>query len=215
MGEGVSERIEETGLVKYDAMQRAIIAAHAVDEAKQIRDKMQALEKYAQQARNVDAERRAADIRIRAELKTGELLKAAEKAKRGPSKKNGQGSQRERSDAQTLKELSISETQSSRWQRLAENPKAVERYLRQTANDGGIPNTAGALEAAKPSAPTRQPAFPFSREALWYVSRLQDLAESDMTPEQVAAGCDADLAAKARRHLDALLPTLKRLRESL
>lgn len=106
-----------------------------------------ALEKYAQQARNFEAEKRAASIRIRAELKTGEILRAQEKAQRGPAKK---GSQRERPNdsPKTLKQLGISETQSSRWQTLAENPKAVEKYLR---DEPDVPTTTGALAASQQS----------------------------------------------------------------
>jgi hypothetical protein len=47
-----------TVLVKYDAMCRAIEAAHEVDEVKDIRNKAIA-EHYARQALNIDAERTA------------------------------------------------------------------------------------------------------------------------------------------------------------
>lgn len=42
--------------------------------------------------------------------------------------------------AKTIKELGLSASQSSRWQQLAENPKAVERYLR---DEEDVPTTAG------------------------------------------------------------------------
>jgi len=58
-------------------MLHAIAECHAIDEIKDIRDETRALELYAQQARNIEAEKRAAEIRTRAERKTGSLLQAA------------------------------------------------------------------------------------------------------------------------------------------
>ena len=49
-------------LVRYDAMCSAIAAAYEVDEVKDIRDKAIALEVYARQARNTEAERQACEI---------------------------------------------------------------------------------------------------------------------------------------------------------
>jgi hypothetical protein len=60
-----------TALVKYDAMCRAIDHAYQVDEVKDIRDKALAFEAYARQAHNIEAERQACDIRIRAEKRGG------------------------------------------------------------------------------------------------------------------------------------------------
>jgi hypothetical protein len=65
-----------TQLVRYDAMCHAIAEAYAIDEVKDIRDKAIALEQYARQARNIEAERKAAEIRLRAERKCGELSAA-------------------------------------------------------------------------------------------------------------------------------------------
>ena len=62
-------------LALYDRMCTAIAECHRVDEVKDLRDKAMALEIYAKQAKNTDAERRACEIRLRAERRTGELLK--------------------------------------------------------------------------------------------------------------------------------------------
>ena len=75
-----------TQLVRYDAMCRAIAEAHAVDEVKDIRDKARAIEMYARQAQNTEAEERAREIRLRAERKCGQMLadlKAAGKMAKG------------------------------------------------------------------------------------------------------------------------------------
>src|SRR5215813_11607237 len=101
-------------LVRYDAMCRAIDAAHKVDEVKDIRDKAIALEHYARQALNTDAERRAAEIRLRAERKAGQLLtkmkESGERADKGQPKVT--------STETTLNDLGITRDQSSQWQRL-------------------------------------------------------------------------------------------------
>jgi hypothetical protein len=54
---------------------RAIAEAHAVDEVKDIRDKALAIQMYARQAQNTEAERQACDIRLRAERRCGELTR--------------------------------------------------------------------------------------------------------------------------------------------
>jgi len=60
--------IDGTGyLVRYDAMVSAIVACHEVDELKHLHDKALALELYAKQAKNLEAERQARDVRLRAE----------------------------------------------------------------------------------------------------------------------------------------------------
>src|SRR5690348_9102530 len=75
-------------LIRYDAMCRAIADAYEADEVKQIRDKPRAIEMYARQARNVEAERRACEIRLRAERRCGQLLREMQKAKAGRPPEN-------------------------------------------------------------------------------------------------------------------------------
>ena len=60
-------------------MCREIEAAHTIDEVKNIRDKALALEVYARQALNRDAEDRCRQIRERAERECGKRLKQRQK----------------------------------------------------------------------------------------------------------------------------------------
>src|SRR5215471_20147278 len=77
----VADRGEmSTELVHYDAAMRELAIAHKLDEVKDVRDKALALEIYARQANNLEAEDRCKEIRIRAERKWGQLYKAGEKA---------------------------------------------------------------------------------------------------------------------------------------
>jgi site-specific DNA-methyltransferase (adenine-specific) len=108
-----------TKLVAYDAMVRAIAKAEKVDEVKDIRDKAQALEAYARQARDNEALNRAVRIRIRAE-RAGQLLAQMkgrdELAKQGGDRKSNLTD----SSLIVLDDLGISYYQASRWQKLAE-----------------------------------------------------------------------------------------------
>lgn len=63
-----------TALVKYDAACQAIAAAKTTDEAKDIRDKSDAMRAYARQAKNRQLEVDAAEIRMRAEIRLGEII---------------------------------------------------------------------------------------------------------------------------------------------
>lgn len=105
---------ETPGLVKYDAACQAIAAAKSVDEAKELHDKAEAIRAYARQAKNKTLELDAAEIRIRAERRLGELLEPS-KEKRGGSK----------SRKGTLKVTGISKRTSARAQKLAAVPAEV------------------------------------------------------------------------------------------
>jgi hypothetical protein len=64
-------RVMTVALLHYDAMCREIAEAHRMDEVKDISDKALALEIYARQALNTEAEDRCREIRQRAERKWG------------------------------------------------------------------------------------------------------------------------------------------------
>src|SRR5262250_1841841 len=61
-------------LARYDAVCRAIAEIHTIDELLDIKNKYVAIQAYAHQARNFEMEHMAAEIRVRAEFKAGELL---------------------------------------------------------------------------------------------------------------------------------------------
>lgn len=80
-----------TELARYEAAERAIAAAEAVDEVLEIRSQAEAWRAYAKQAKNRDLEIKAARIRFRAERRLGEMLaqaKATGQISRGQPPKN-------------------------------------------------------------------------------------------------------------------------------
>ena len=64
------------GLALYDTACKALAEAKAVDEVQSIRAEAEAVRAYAKQAKNRQMELDAAEIRIRAERRLGELMKA-------------------------------------------------------------------------------------------------------------------------------------------
>jgi N6-adenosine-specific RNA methylase IME4 len=108
-------------LIRYDAMCRAIVEAHRVDEVKDIRDRAAALELYARQAQNEEAERRCREIRERAERRWGELYAGSAKAQ--GTRGLGAHAERVPNDARSLAEMGVSFRDSVNWQARAAIPR--------------------------------------------------------------------------------------------
>ena len=136
-----------TQLIKYDEARRALAAAHTVDEVKNIRDKAEALRAYARQAGDVDMVNWAAEIKIRAERKAGELLKEMPKHNGDPSSH----------DVRRLTDLGITHMQSSRWQRVADVPEPeFEAHIENTKAERKELTSAAIRKLAKQSKPRQK-----------------------------------------------------------
>lgn len=196
---------ESTELVAYDAMCSAIAECIRVDEVKEIHDKALALEMYSRLARNVDNERNAALIRLRAERKAGQLLRATEKAKGGGRQphrsRDGMGETPAAETPATLADLGISNNQSARWQKLGAVPeKKFEAALAQP----GVPTTHGILAQTEPPPPRD----PMLDEALWFWGRLRDLERRGVLDHDPAALRSALMDDSMRTELDGLAPRI-------
>jgi protein gp37 len=141
-------------LVQLEAACRFLAEAKSVDEVADLRDKAQAMAAYyRQRSYGLEAMNDAAEIKLRAERRLGELL--AETVRPGnPQLSNG-------STIGRLPE-GVSRDNSSRWQRMAQVPApAFERYVAEVRAAGQELTTAGVLNLHR----LLKPAGPAAAEA--------------------------------------------------
>jgi N6-adenosine-specific RNA methylase IME4 len=119
-----------TNLIRYDAACKALAAAKRVDDAKNIKDKAEALRAYARQAKNPQLEADAWEIRKRAEDKLGELSAALDKAERARTDlRPVKGKQ---TKMQALKAAGISTSAANRYEQFNRLPtREKERRITQ------------------------------------------------------------------------------------
>lgn len=184
---------QDVTLPRYEEMCRAIAEAYETDEVKGIRDKAMALEAYFRQAKNTEAERRACEIRLRAERKAGALLSEMEKSKGGRPQKtpdNPVGSSEYR-DA--VRSTGINEKTAERWQQLAQVP---DHEFEAALAAPKKPTTTGILAEAKPKQE------PMNAQALWLWGRLRDFERDGLlheTPDEVLHHMTDAMQADVRR----------------
>jgi N6-adenosine-specific RNA methylase IME4 len=128
------------GVMKYDIAAGALTEARTLDEVKAVTDKATAIKEYARRAKNRQLEIDAAEIRIRAERRYGELLAEIKQTTglnagsrgqlRGRSASGGFSTTPPEDRRPTLADLGADKKLSARSQRLAEvPPKAFERAV--------------------------------------------------------------------------------------
>jgi hypothetical protein len=136
-------------LVRYDAARKALAAAHRVDEVKHIHDKATALLAYAKQAGDFELQNKAAEIRLFAERRAGELLSDMHATGQRQAKERGRPTKV--SSPTTLPKLGITRDQSSKWQRMAKliDDATFEKALVQVKEKYGELTTAAVLREIK------------------------------------------------------------------
>lgn len=108
-------------LIRYEAARTALAECQAVDEVKDIRDKALAMEAYARQAKDTNLMQMAAEIKVRAERRLGEMLREQkETVGLNPGGRPAETPRDER--GVSLADIGISYDLSSRSQQLAAMP---------------------------------------------------------------------------------------------
>jgi|LakMenEpi03Aug12_release.lakeMendotaPanAssembly.Ray.scaffolds.fasta_scaffold258258_2 N6-adenosine-specific RNA methylase IME4 len=142
-----------TTLARISEAHKALTAAKTLDDVLQIRDQAEALRVYIKAASDsLDAANMAAEIKLRAERKAGQMLTAMEKPKGGRPSKTADILSGV-SATKSLDDLGVTEKQSSRWQREAMVPEeAFVEYMTSCVQRGSEITQAGLLKIAAKSA---------------------------------------------------------------
>ena len=224
---------QELGLARYDAMCSAIAACYSVDEVKELRDRAKAFEVYAKQAQNTEAERKAAEIRIRAERRAGQLLKEMKENGQRAAQKDGPSCRVARQDKPAapvvtakatassaapskpspppakLSDLGITRDQSSKWQQLAAVPE--HEFEEAISGDGPKPSTEGIILANRLK---DNPQPPMDSDALWLWGRIRDFERGTILtrdPKKLLAAMTDSMRDDVARIFPRLLTWLQRI----
>jgi hypothetical protein len=139
-------RGESPVLARLESACRALAEAKTVRQVKDIRDKAQAIGQYLKQQKYcLDAQNDAAELKIRAERKLGELLA------RTPLHQGGRPAKNQCHDGNgfRLRELGVGPHDSERWQHIASVPeRELEDHVRETRAVQRELTTAGVLRLA-------------------------------------------------------------------
>ena len=160
-------------LALLDRAQQAIAKAESVDEVKDIRDKAEAARKYAESASlGLEAQNYAAEVKLRAERKAGELISQL-------SLHGGDRRSKESDERVKLEDLGISKDQSARWQLIARVPgKAFELHISSAKESAVELTTTSMVKLARQLSP-RKAAKPKTVEGGEIVADLAELQEGD------------------------------------
>lgn len=179
----------------FDSAERALMEAHTLAEVVEVRDQAEAIRLLvSRQRRGLEWQNRAAEIKMRAERKAGELLS---EVPRDPGGRPAQNSNHDGGSFQgAIDEAGIPETTARRWQKVAEVPEEeFEEYV--SAHEEEI-TTAGLLRKAHVSHN--------SGENEWYtppeiIEMARDVMGSiDLDP---ASSLKANEAVQAKAFFDA------------
>lgn len=140
--------MEHQSIVKLDQASRMLAEIHSVDDARGIVDLAEAARVYARQVGlGLEAQNHAAEVKLRAQRRGGEILQQMEK--NGGAKVPRATSSQAASALPKIEDLGITYSDSSRWQNIAKMPaEKFEEFITETKESGGEITTAAALKIA-------------------------------------------------------------------
>lgn len=142
----------ETQLVHFDAAKRELALASSLDEIKLVRDKAEALRQYIrQQGASLEMQNQAAEIKIRAERRAGEMLGEMDLAAGGEYYHNEPTGNIVLPVplSPKLEELGITKIQSHRWQSETSVPEEIlEQHIAEVKSKGEELTSIGVIRLA-------------------------------------------------------------------
>ena len=115
-------------LTNYEEARKALALCASIDEAKDISDKSEALRAYAKMSKDTELEVYASTIKMRAQVKLGELIAAIPKA--APFHRSDAGTM---TKTEALTEAGISKTTAHAYEQAAKVPESViESYITES-----------------------------------------------------------------------------------
>ena len=141
------EEVPISSIEKLTIARQMLGEAKTMDDILHIRDIAEAARVYAKAAKlGLENQNEAAEVKIRAERKAGEMLAQMPKAEGAAV----EGWKTRSQDVTTLADLGIEKMQSSRWQQIASLPEKVfEEFITETKEDGGELTSSSMVRMAK------------------------------------------------------------------
>ena len=168
--------MSDAALVQLTRAQQALAECKTAMDAKSIADQAEALRVWAERAHaSIDTVNRAVEVKIHAERRMGELLKAMPKAtgaRMAGKNESGVSVVVQPDRRETLREMGISKDESSRAQKLAALPaEEVAERIALAKADGGRLSTAKVLDLC-PAAKRAAEEAEADSENLWKLKSL-------------------------------------------
>lgn len=140
-------------LAKLDKATQMLAEARTLDDVKTIIDLAEAARTYARAAKlGTEAANHAAEIKLQAQYKAGEMLKSLERGTPGVKPELGDRMSRNSGSPyrEVLQQEQIEPRAAQRWQQIAEIPKETfEAHIKEVKDNGGELTTAGVLRKAR------------------------------------------------------------------
>lgn len=143
--------MEVNSLTKLDQATRMLAEVRTIDDAKTIINLAEAARVYARQVElGLEAQNHAAEIKIRAQRKAGEILSSMEKAKGGRPYQATSSQEVGVDKPPTYADLDISYKDAHQWQTIASVPEELfEEFIATTKTDDKELTTSGAMRFSR------------------------------------------------------------------